>query len=50
MEVFESGIGDVLIRDPDENREWMRRKPRALQEKVMDEREAVRKFVGMEIM
>jgi len=46
VEALESGIGEALLSDMDEVREWMReRKSRALADKVMDEHEAVRKFV-----
>lgn len=40
-------MGDLLLRDVDEVRAWMReRKSRALVDKVMDEHEAVSKFVN----
>jgi acyl CoA:acetate/3-ketoacid CoA transferase alpha subunit len=46
MEVIESGRGDVLLQDIDDVREWMREnKSRALTDKVMDEHEAVSRFV-----
>jgi acyl CoA:acetate/3-ketoacid CoA transferase alpha subunit len=46
MDVVESGEGEVLLTPADEAREWMRdRKPRALEDKVVDEHEAVRRFV-----
>ncbi len=46
MDVLESGIGEALLQDVDEMREWMRdKKTRALEDKTMDEHEAVRKYV-----
>ncbi|MCK5547876.1 MAG: CoA transferase subunit A, partial [Thermoplasmata archaeon] len=47
MKTLESGIGEVLLRDVDDVRKWMNeRKSRALENKVMDEHEAVKKFVN----
>lgn len=46
MDVLESGTAKTYIQDVDDIREWMRdNKPRALIDKVMDEHEAVKKFV-----
>ncbi len=46
MEPIESGQGEVLLRDVDDVRQWMRdKKTRAMESKVMDEHEAVRRFV-----
>ena len=46
MDVLEYGTAKTYIQDVDDIREWMRdNKPRALVDKVMDEHEAVRKFV-----
>jgi acyl CoA:acetate/3-ketoacid CoA transferase alpha subunit len=47
MEIIDSGQGEVLLRDVDEVRSWMREhKSRALVDKVMDEHEAVERFVS----
>ncbi len=46
MDVLESGTADVYIQDVDDIREWMRdNKTRAFVDKVMDEHEAVSRFV-----
>jgi acyl CoA:acetate/3-ketoacid CoA transferase alpha subunit len=46
MEILESGEGEVLLSDMDTIRDWMRtHKSRKLKNKVMDEHEAVKKFV-----
>ncbi|MBI3075817.1 MAG: CoA transferase subunit A [Deltaproteobacteria bacterium] len=46
MEVLFSGTGECRVTDPDELREWMRtQKRRAMEDKVMDAREAVRRYV-----
>jgi len=46
MDVLEQGNADTYIQDVDDIREWMRdNKTRALVDKVMDEHEAVHKFV-----
>lgn len=47
MDVIESGKGEVRLTHPDEIRGWMReKKSKALKDKVMDEREAIKKFVN----
>lgn len=47
MKVLESGQGEVKLSDMDEIREWMReKKSRALEEKLMSEREAISKFLN----
>ncbi len=47
MREFESGQGEVLLRDVDEVREWMREnKSRAMKDKMMDEHEAISRFVN----
>jgi len=46
MQVLESGVGEILLRDVDDVRAWKREhKSRALVNKVMDEKEAVARFV-----
>lgn len=45
MQVLESGLGQVLLRDVDDIREFRREKSRALVNKVMDEKEAIARFV-----
>lgn len=47
LQALETGIGEVLLQDVDDIREWMRdKKTRALEEKVVDEHEAVKKYVN----
>jgi acyl CoA:acetate/3-ketoacid CoA transferase alpha subunit len=44
--IEDSGLGKVKISDPDDIRQWMRdKKSRALESKLMNEQEAVAKFV-----
>lgn len=46
MQSIDSGQGEVLLRDVDDVREWMReKKSRALVDKVTDEHDAVARFV-----
>ncbi len=46
MKVIDSGEGPIKVDDPDEMRRWMRqKKSRRLEDKVMDEKEAVERFV-----
>jgi acyl CoA:acetate/3-ketoacid CoA transferase alpha subunit len=47
MNVLDSGIGEVLLRDVDEIRTWMcENKPREFKDKLMDEHDAIKKFVA----
>lgn len=47
MDIIDSGQGEVLLQDIDDVREWMREnKSRALVDKVMDEHEAVGRFIN----
>jgi len=47
MKALESGMGEALLRDADDMRDWMREhKSRALKNKVIDEHEAVKRFVN----
>ncbi len=47
MQVIHSGQGEVLLRDVDEVREWMReKKSRAMEDKVTDEHDAVDRLVN----